>query len=158
MADTSTELNPGSGGDFMDEEAVAFGGAPTTRKRPRVVIGGAIAAALAAVQNILPRLADYGLTVRLAGNRSETAAHSSVASSATSVTLLAANAAGRIGASVYNNGTSTIFISVNGAASTSNAGVAVGPGGYWECPYGFSGDIFGIWLVANGTALVTEYT
>lgn len=37
--DTHTILNPGTGGDAMDETSVTYGSAPTTRKRPRVVVG-----------------------------------------------------------------------------------------------------------------------
>lgn len=40
MTDNYTILNPGSGGDVMDETAVAYAEAPFTRKRPRVVITG----------------------------------------------------------------------------------------------------------------------
>lgn len=40
MADDYTILNPGSGGDVMDESLVVYPSAPTNRKRPRVVITG----------------------------------------------------------------------------------------------------------------------
>lgn len=40
MSDDYTILNPGVGGDVMDETAVVYGSAPFTRKRPRVVITG----------------------------------------------------------------------------------------------------------------------
>lgn len=40
MSDTYTELNPGIGGDIMDETAVTYGVAPLTRKRPRIVVTG----------------------------------------------------------------------------------------------------------------------
>ena len=40
MADNYTELNPGVGGDIMDETGVTYPTSPTTRKRPRVVITG----------------------------------------------------------------------------------------------------------------------
>lgn len=40
MADAYTELNPGVGGDVMDETGVTYPSSPTTRKRPRVVITG----------------------------------------------------------------------------------------------------------------------
>lgn len=40
MADDYTVLNPGVGGDVMDETSVTYGSAPFTRKRPRVVITG----------------------------------------------------------------------------------------------------------------------
>jgi len=40
MSDDYTILNPGVGGDVMDETAVIYPTAPLTRKRPRVVITG----------------------------------------------------------------------------------------------------------------------
>jgi hypothetical protein len=39
-ADNYTQLNPGQGGDFMDETAVTYTSGPPTRKRPRVVLAG----------------------------------------------------------------------------------------------------------------------
>lgn len=40
MADAYTELNPGLGGDVMDETGVTYPSPPTTRKRARVVVTG----------------------------------------------------------------------------------------------------------------------
>lgn len=40
MADDYTILNPGAGGDVMDESLVVYPSSPTNRKRPRVVITG----------------------------------------------------------------------------------------------------------------------
>jgi len=40
MADDYTILNPGVGGDVMDETLVVYPSYPTNRKRPRVVITG----------------------------------------------------------------------------------------------------------------------
>lgn len=40
MADDYTILNPGAGGDVMDESLVVYPASPTNRKRPRVVITG----------------------------------------------------------------------------------------------------------------------
>lgn len=39
MADTVTELNPGSGGDKMDEESAVQADSETIAKRPRVQLG-----------------------------------------------------------------------------------------------------------------------
>jgi len=39
MADTTTTLNPGSGGDTMDESLVTQADRVTQAKRPRVVLG-----------------------------------------------------------------------------------------------------------------------
>jgi len=40
MSDDYTVLNPGVGGDVMDESLVVYPSAPTNRKRPRVVVTG----------------------------------------------------------------------------------------------------------------------
>lgn len=40
MADTTTTLNTGSGGDVMDETSALQSDGLTTAKRPRVVLGG----------------------------------------------------------------------------------------------------------------------
>lgn len=52
MSDDYTILNPGVGGDVMDETAVTYPTAPITRKRPRVVITGE------GIDDIVPALSD----------------------------------------------------------------------------------------------------
>lgn len=65
MADDFTQLNPGLGGDIMDETVVVYPSEPTQRKRARVVISGDDdAGELAAVMNSQPDTDDYGLVVR----------------------------------------------------------------------------------------------
>lgn len=64
MSDDYTTLNPGVSGDTMDEEGVTYIDSPTTRKRPRVVVGGSAAEELAKVTNTDPASTDYGLAVR----------------------------------------------------------------------------------------------
>ena len=86
-----------------------------------------------------------------------TATVSSVNSSATSVTLKAANTA-RIGLSVYNDSTQILYLKCGATASASDFTVEMGPEDYWEAPYGYTGIVDGIWASANGAAKVTEYT
>lgn len=161
--DSWTTLNAGSGGDSMDESALTYGGAPTTRKRARVVIGDdATAAGLAVVQNVLPRLTNYALTVRIV-DRAETGTNSSVGGTTSgSTTILAANAAGRIGASVFNDqgtsNTATLYLSLGATCTTSNFTVEVPPNGYYEVPGKYSGIITGVWSAGTGNARVTELT
>lgn len=40
MSDNFTILNPGAGGDVMDETGITYATAPVLRKRPRVVVTG----------------------------------------------------------------------------------------------------------------------
>lgn len=64
MADDFTILNSGVGGDAMDEEGVAYGSSPTTRKRARVQITGATPEEIARVVNEDPDGSEYGVIVR----------------------------------------------------------------------------------------------
>ncbi len=64
MSDDFTQLNPGSGGDYMDESGIVFPTAPTNRKRPRVVISGSTPDEIAGVTNAPPDGTEYGLIVR----------------------------------------------------------------------------------------------
>lgn len=89
--------------------------------------------------------------------RSSTGTKSNVASSASSVTILAANTA-RKGATIANDSTAILYLDVSGGtASTSSYTVQLASGDYYEVPFGYSGAITGIWASANGSARVTEF-
>jgi hypothetical protein len=82
----------------------------------------------------------------------------SVGDSATSVTLLAANA-DRLGATLYNNSNASCYVKFGATASLTDFSVAMSPGGYFEVPFGHRGIIDGIWAAdAGGSMLVTEFT
>ncbi len=95
--------------------------------------------------------------------RPSTGAPSNVASSNSSVTILAANS-GRLGATITNDSTQILYLLLgSSAASTSNytvqlAGSTTGGVAYYEVPFGFTGQLTGIWASANGNARVTEMT
>jgi hypothetical protein len=79
-----------------------------------------------------------------------------VASSATVVTLQAANA-NRKGLLIFNDSTKNMRIKLGTGASASNYSVLMTAKAYFEVPYpAYTGDITGIWESANGNALVTE--
>lgn len=88
---------------------------------------------------------------------------SNVSSSASNVTLLAANPS-RQGASIYNDSTAILYIKMGATASTSSFTIALPAGAtpaaaaFFEVPFGYTGQIDGIWASANGAARVTEYT
>ena len=85
-------------------------------------------------------------------------AASNVASSASSVTILAANAARR-GATVFNDSTAVLYLLMGaGTASTSNYSLQMAALTYFEAPFGFTGQLTGIWAAANGNARLTEVT
>ena len=78
-----------------------------------------------------------------------------VASSAASVTLLAANA-NRNGATIYNDSTQNLFVKFGVTASATSFTTRLTPQAYYEVPFGYRGRIDGIWAAANGAARVTE--
>jgi len=64
MADDFTILNPGVGGDVMDETLVVYPTSPTNRKRPRVVITGEGIDDIASAINTPPDGSEIGLVTR----------------------------------------------------------------------------------------------
>jgi len=87
---------------------------------------------------------------------------SSVASSTTSVTLMAANA-NRRSLTIYNNSTANLFVCFDATATEAACKVPLsgkvnGIGGFYEMPTGqiYTGVISGIWASANGNASIYE--
>lgn len=80
-----------------------------------------------------------------------------VSSSATSVTILAANASRR-GATIYNDSSRRLYVKFGTTASITDFTCLIDPGAYYEVPFRYSGRIDGIWASVNGTARVTELT
>ena len=86
-----------------------------------------------------------------------TATLTNVAASASSVTVLASNAA-RKGAIVYNDSSATCYLKFGSAATATSYTVALGGQAYYEAPFGYTGILCGIWAVASGNARITEIT
>lgn len=91
----------------------------------------------------------------------------SVSSSASSVTILANNAARR-GATIQNTSTAILYLRLDGATATATTGhsVQVAPNTRYEIPTFnaanerdavYTGVITGIWASANGQANITEW-
>lgn len=90
--------------------------------------------------------------------RPATSSISSVAGSASSVTLLASNANRRL-ATIFNDSTAILYVKFGATASTSSYTVQMGPSAYFEIPQPvYSGIIDGIWASATGNARITELT
>ena len=87
----------------------------------------------------------------------QTATQTSVAGSAASVTLLAANA-NRLGATLYNDSTQNFFVKLGTTASNTSFTVRMPSQSYYEVPFGYTGRIDGIQNVANGSMRVSELT
>lgn len=78
-----------------------------------------------------------------------------VASSATVVTLQAANVERR-GLTIYNDSTKILFVKLGSAASASSFSVKISSNGYFEVPSDYTGIVTGLWQAVNGSAYVTE--
>jgi hypothetical protein len=92
--------------------------------------------------------------------RASTGANTSVADNAASTTILASNTA-RLGATVYNDSSATLYLLLGStAASTTNYTCRVASMGYYEVPFGYTGQLTGIWASDpnDGSARVTEIT
>lgn len=64
MADDYTQLNPGEGGDIMDESMITYPDAPIHRKRARVVITGDNRGEIVSVTNDTPSPNSFGVVTR----------------------------------------------------------------------------------------------
>ena len=96
--------------------------------------------------------------LKTVGVRSGTATPANVASSASSVTLIAANAS-RLAATIYNDSTQVLYVNFGASASSTAFVVKMQPDQYYELPLpAYSGAITGGWASANGFARVCEMT
>lgn len=107
--------------------------------------------------NLLGGAADSPVSVK--ERRAGTGTNTSVAASATSVTVLASNT-NRLGATVQNDSAAAILYLLLGstAASTTNHTVVLVAGAYYEVPFNYTGQLTGIWSAATGSCRVTELT
>lgn len=99
---------------------------------------------------------DAAGTVSVA-QKSGTATLTNVNSSATNVTILAANTA-RKGAQFFNDSTQILYLKFGTTASTTSFTVPLAAATYYELPAGYTGNIDGIWASAVGVVRVTEET
>ena len=97
-------------------------------------------------------------TSQLCLPRSSTTAVTSVAS-ATVNTLILAALPGRLGATIYNDSNSRLFLKLGAVASLTSFTVRLGSQDYYEVPFQYVGIVDGIWAPnVSGSARVTEFT
>lgn len=95
-----------------------------------------------------------------AGGAASTGTLTTVNDTASSTTILAANASRR-GATIWNDSTATLYLLLaSGTASATNASLSLLPGETFLLENGeYTGIIVGIWSAdASGAARVTEFT
>ena len=109
---------------------------------------------------------DRALVVAISPNNSFTVTEakpatsitSSVAASVSNTVLLPSNAT-RLGATIYNDSSSSLlYLKLGATATTSDFTVKIFPLGYYEVPYGYTGEIDAIWNTASGFARIDELT
>lgn len=87
----------------------------------------------------------------------QSATLANVASSASSVTVFAANGAARA-RTIYNDSTAVLYLKFGATASTTSYTVQLASGDYYEFPQPvYGGVVDGIWASANGAARTTEW-
>lgn len=139
----NVQLNSGSGGAVMATDDI--GGIHFERVKLTLGIDGVNDGDVAATNPVPSK-----------ERRASAASIASVAGSASSVTVLASNAA-RLGAAVFNDSATALYLKFGATASTSSFTVKVAAGGYFEVPHPcYTGVIDGIWDSATGNARVTE--
>jgi hypothetical protein len=88
----------------------------------------------------------------------QSASVTSVASSASNVTLFAANANAR-GRTIFNESTAVLFVKFGTTASATSYTVQMATNTYFTFPDNvlYAGRVDGIWAAANGSARLTEW-
>ena len=98
--------------------------------------------------------------VSVTPTRPANASVTSVAASASNVTLLAANA-NRFGATIYNDANRAVFVKLGATASSTSFTVRMASDDLFEVPFAYTGRIDAIWASGGGlagSARVTEVT
>lgn len=86
-----------------------------------------------------------------------TATTTSVASSATNITLFAAAGSTRM-RHIFNESTAILFVKFGATASLTSYTVQVAAGGFFEFPVPlYAGQVDGLWATANGNARITSW-
>lgn len=99
-----------------------------------------------------------GQAERVVVGGANTATTTAVNDTASNATLLASNA-DRLGATIYNDSTQVLYVKFGTTASLTSFHVAMSPGGYLELPFGYRGNIDGIWAAdGSGAARICEFT
>lgn len=127
--------------------------------RERVAIIDATGAALgtSTVSSVSVLKVDVVKTVGGAASSPATGTSSNIASSVTNVTVFASNSSAK-GRTVFNDSTANLFLILGATASATSFTIKIAAAGYYEVPYSYTGQVDGIWDVANGFARITELT
>jgi hypothetical protein len=96
-------------------------------------------------------------TVNTKEVRSATPSQSSTSVTNASTVILASNS-NRLGATIFNEGAAISYTKLGGTASITSYTIQIASGGYYECPFGYTGAIDGITSSGTAQLRVTELT
>lgn len=120
--------------------------------------------ALTAGTNVIGHvIADTGSTTAVTGTvttketRSTTPSQTSVSVANTNTSILASNS-NRLGFTAYNEGTAICYLKLGSTASTTSYTIQIVSGGYYECPFNYTGAVDGITSSSTAQLRVTELT
>lgn len=102
--------------------------------------------------------ANGAVSVDAGASTSSAATTSTVSDTATSTTIIASNA-DRTGATIANDSSAVLYLLLgSGTASATNYTIRLPQYGYYEVPFGYTGQINGVWATdpGDGAARVTE--
>lgn len=67
----------------------------------------------------------------------------------------------RVGCAIHNNSSAVLYLLLQNdpgtAVSSSNFTVKLVADAYYEVPFGYTGEVHGVWASVNGDAQVTEF-
>lgn len=157
----TTTLTPGTGATNLGKAEDAAHASGDTGVFALAVRNDNLATTYGADQDYSPIATDLNGRVMVA-QKAATSTASNVAASATSVTVLSANAS-RIGGSISNDSSAVLYLKFGATASTTSykvtmAASASAPFSYYEIPAGYTGRIDGLSASATGNYRVAEET
>jgi hypothetical protein len=94
-------------------------------------------------------------TIRVVDAGAANAAVTSVTAATAATALKAANTS-RLGLTIFNNSASVLYVKLGTTASATDFSIKMAANSYYEVPFGYNGAVTGIWVAADGAALVTE--
>lgn len=140
--------------DSAGHELLVQNGVAIPANTPRILLGGQDAST-----NVRTLGIDSSGRITSKQQRSSTGTLTSVLAAISTTTLLTANTA-RVGFTIHNEASSTLYLALAGGATSTTYTQQVASGGYYESPVGFiyDGIVTGAWAIALGNARITEFT
>ena len=158
MADNTT-LNSGSGGDTIGSDDISG----VKYQRVKLIYGSdGVNEGDVNRNNPFPiqiaTVAGFAVTATTTVIHANTASVQSIAAGTTALTLFS-TLSNRAGCSIWNDSSSRLYVKYGQNLSTTLYSFKIAPFSYWEMgPVGFGGLIQGVWEIATGSAMTTQWS